>query len=303
MLIKEYALEPQLLTSWDKFQRMVSCFGIEQGRLISRFPKHWKRMVIESLGECQEIERKRIVSGLERIDGRMLPREHEWNASLAWLSNAENEHQMRPFHSIIARENPTRNEDVLVYDEIDDTSPHTKWASNRSCSVARRARDMAAAVSVLLKRSKTIVFIDPHFNPNEPRYQATLEEFLSVALRDRRSPLPSKIEYHVGDNADFSFFDKECRKLSSIIPQGIEIHFVRWKQKQLHNRFILTDRGGVSFPNGLDADLGSVPISRDLLLLLDEQARQNTFEEYAGEEPKYTPCPHGRVVVRGAKPL
>jgi hypothetical protein len=47
----EYALKPSLLNNWKDFRYFTEKFGIAQGRLISRYPKRWKRMVYESLCE------------------------------------------------------------------------------------------------------------------------------------------------------------------------------------------------------------------------------------------------------------
>jgi hypothetical protein len=44
-------LKPSLLNNWKDFRYFTEKFGIAQGRLISRYPKRWKRMVYESLCE------------------------------------------------------------------------------------------------------------------------------------------------------------------------------------------------------------------------------------------------------------
>src|SRR5215475_10033311 len=102
-MIYEYALEPVLLSNWKDFRYFTEKFGVAQGRLISRYPKRWKKMVYEALVGCGEIERKRIEDRLQTIDDRMVKRQHEWNSQQDWLPNAGAEHARRPFHAILAK--------------------------------------------------------------------------------------------------------------------------------------------------------------------------------------------------------
>ncbi len=50
-MFKEYAVEPEAIAaSWETCRYLVELFGFHQGRLISRFPKTWKRLAIEAAG-------------------------------------------------------------------------------------------------------------------------------------------------------------------------------------------------------------------------------------------------------------
>jgi hypothetical protein len=117
----EYALKPSLLNNWKDFRYFTEKFGIAQGRLISRYPKRWKRMVYESLANCGEIERARIVEGLNRLDNRLLKRRYEWDPQRDWFTNAEAEHCRRPFRAILARSNPNQRDFVLEGDCVDES--------------------------------------------------------------------------------------------------------------------------------------------------------------------------------------
>src|SRR5215475_2003038 len=104
-MIYEYALEPSLLSNWKDFRYFTEKFGVARGRLISRYPRRWKKMVYESLAACGEIERKQIEERLLRLDDRIMKRQASWNPQLDWLTNAEIEHLQRPFHAILAKIN------------------------------------------------------------------------------------------------------------------------------------------------------------------------------------------------------
>jgi hypothetical protein len=59
------------------------------------------------------------------------------------------------------------------------------------------------------------------------------------------------------------------------LPSGISVEFVRWRQRdggeKLHNRYVLTDLGGMALGIGLDA--GGAGETDDLLLLLLPRAQ------------------------------
>jgi len=117
-MINEYTLEPSLLSNWKDFRYFVENFGVSYGRLISRYPKQWKRLVYESLSHCGDVERKKIVEALARIDDKLLPRINDGDNQKVWLLNAEAEHGRRPFHAIIAHEKPNANPDIKRTMEI-----------------------------------------------------------------------------------------------------------------------------------------------------------------------------------------
>ena len=152
-MIYEYALEPSLLSNWQYFRYFTEKFGVPKGRLISRFPKRWERMVLESLAGCGEVEKARIVESLVRIQKQVLSRHHEWNNQLDWLSNAETEHGKRPFHAVVAASNPRNREFVLEADSLSEANP--LWCLPNLPPVQRIATAMAQRVAPLLYFSKT----------------------------------------------------------------------------------------------------------------------------------------------------
>ena len=66
-----------------------------------------------------------------------------------------------------------------------------------------------------------------------------------------------------------------------MIPGGVELQVFRWKQRpggrELHRRFILTERGGIWIDQGLDA--GNTGEMTDVGLML-EQVRLERWQDY-----------------------
>jgi hypothetical protein len=290
-MIYEYALEPSLLSNWQDFRYFTEKFGVPKGRLISRYPNKWERMVLESLANCGVIERKRIEEALVNLKRNLLSRHHEWNNQLDWLSNAEAEHAKRPFHAVIAGSNARNREFVLEADGLSEVSP--LWCLPNLPPVQRIATDMAQRVAPLLCFSKTILFVDPHFRPNEIRWRRPLEAFLAVAISRRRPGEIVKVEIHAGDELETTFFTTQCRQcLPQIVPSGMRVRIRQWRERpggeKLHNRFILTDIGGVSFGIGLDDSDGEDGQTDDIQLL-NQGTYSLRFAQYAGPTPAFDP--------------
>ncbi len=289
-MLYEYALEPSLLSNWSDFRFFVSQFGFDRGRLIARFPSKWKRMVHEGLGDCKPIERAKIVEALTRIDTRMIPKRGSgWDASHDWLTNAVSEHDCRPFRAIIAESNQRTHpavivgatlDDTLDFDDLPESDSRRLWKASRSKVIKRNATEMADAIEVFIQQADRIVFIDPHFGPENSRHRIPFEEFLS-RLRDRHDgKLPKTIEVHCAKKSEASFFQSQCNsRLAGMLPKDLRMEVRRWSADDLHNRFVLTERGGVAFLEGLDHYTGNGR-EEDVVVLLDQDVSQQLMDNY-----------------------
>ena len=150
---------------------------------------------------------------------------------------------------------------------------------------------MAACVASLLRLAKEILLIDPHFGPENGRHRRPLEAFLVVALEQRHGEPPTRVEIHTSEKSSVTFFMSESqRQLPDIVPEGMRIRLVRWRQKdggeKLHNRYILTDIGGVKFEVRLDDSDGADGQTEGVALLGSEEY-QLRLAQYGGPEPAF----------------
>jgi hypothetical protein len=291
-MIHEYALEPSLLNNWERFRFFVGQFGVSQGRLISRYPKRWKRMVHEALEGCTDIQKAKIVERMATIDNLMLKRPQEWNAEADWLSNAEAEHGKRPFHAIVAANNPRSNAVVLQANDLDYQTP--LWAVQRQRVVDRRASDMANAAASILALGPVLVFIDPYFDPYKPPATRALKMLLEKAFEQVAETTIERIEIHTRfDERKSPSREDFTTKFTSVIfskvvPVGVKVCIKRWRDRVggdgLHNRYILTERGGLSFGWGLDE---GDPKQTDDISLLDDTVYRQRWYQYCGEHPAF----------------
>ncbi|RJP63346.1 MAG: hypothetical protein C4543_00645 [Ignavibacteriales bacterium] len=293
VILFEYAVDPNIFQSWTGYQQIIPDFGVTKGRLISEFPEliEWKRMAASAIrksqksGKLKPIKAQTLVAKVQKIDNKFISSNRKYNFDNPWLVNAIEEDKIDPFHAIITIINPDGNEKILKIDDFDrDTEP---WKVNTQCNINRTSQDMADCVERLLKHGHEVIFVDPHFNPVEPRFLNPLSKLLDVIAQ---LPNIRRIEYHLLEDSRIpkQGFINSCQSnVAPICPSGINIKFVRWQQlpgqdptsggKRLHPRFILTDKGGIMFDPGLDEGVIGDKLK---ILLLDEDIYLEEWSNY-----------------------
>ena len=97
----EYAVEPEALVSnWQNFRYTIDKFGYDRGRLISKFPKRWLKLVYGLASQnFSDLESKRLEIALQDAGVNKIAnfsRQYDSNLD-TWFENA-----------IIASERPPR---------------------------------------------------------------------------------------------------------------------------------------------------------------------------------------------------
>ncbi len=294
-MLAEYALDPVLLSNWKDFRFYISLFGVSQGRLISRFPKRWKRMVIEAAQAAiaarsgGDMEHQRIVEALSNIDLLMLAQSRTYDGTKGWLDNAVEENVSNPFHAILATMNENDTKNMVIGQDIDPTLLPELLVVPTSVHIKRKSREMAACVSSLLSQCNEVLFIDPYFGPGRRKHTEPLQYFLqAIAARGSRR-MPIRIEYHSGNqDQDTTTFQQNLDRWGKLhLPEKVTLSVVRWQKAEMHNRYILTDRGGVMFGNGLDKD-DNHPVGHDTVSLLDDKTCADLMDDYSDQSTKLT---------------
>jgi hypothetical protein len=319
-MINEYALDPALLDTWDAVRFYLDKFGIDAGRFLAQYPaaREWAAAVLKNFPSPAPagtvIARHKVVERLEQVQrtGRLFAagrgRIH-WNPALPWLPNAEQEHLNRAFHAIVTLENPGKRPHLIIGDEINETDPPALWRFERSREVPRKGPEMAKELSPLFALARTVLFVDRNFAPLDAGYCKSLAAFLQRLYQFCRDRTGLRVEYHTGDDNPSPKnkhraveFVRICSaNLAASIPSGMRVRFVRWRYKELHDRYVITDRAAVYFGQGLDEAGAKEDIQTVRLTLLDTAAADDLREQYIGAKPRYTPDPGSMVEVLGTR--
>lgn len=298
-MIHEYALEPEVVASWhdrDKFRFFIDQFGCGAGRVVGMYPSktNWRKLVWAALDadfsptdkdrtRMVEIVKKLIASKVQRVGS-------EWNGTLDWLTNAESEHLRKPFHAILARENPRNNETVLLEADILERKA-AGWDAPQSTVVQRSAESMAECVAPMLRCATRVLFVDPYFRANKRRFREPLAAFLRQASPQATTEIHASASYEDAPSGEH-FRNESERDLQrhSVIPDGRELKVYRWRNREggekMHNRYVLTDIGGVQFGTGLDeGEAGTT----DIVSLLSAEPYEKLYQDYAGPGFSFDP--------------
>lgn len=269
-MIYEYAIEPELVVTWGKSRAeygfFYDKFGLGTPRMMAEFPKfkNWRRQFKQAAAGADETnELPRLTALFSLLQEKMVRREgYEYDGNQSWLENAEIEHTRQEFQAILAKTNPKSNKSILAPGTMDAVVTNALWGVKEQDSSPRQPTDMALCITAMLSNCSEAHFIDPHFEPGIWKWQKPLEAFLDVIVRNRSCrPAIEKIMLHVsGEDTKQSIeeFKRKCEtRLQSELPAGLKLTIQRWRQRNLgekiHERYVLTDIGGVKVGPGIDA--------------------------------------------------
>ncbi len=292
-MLYEYAVEPKAIgASWDSFRSLISLFGFDRGRLISRFPKTWERKVIEA-AEASGMRDVKLLSLKNRLQkaktGMLIRTGRKYDPAAGdWLDNAIRQHSLDPFRAIIATENREDKDFILIADDIDDEIQLMEASSSRE--VPRTGKDLAEAMSLLLKFAKEVLFIDRYFDLENDRYKETLKELLSVIAENSLHNVCCEIHFHDHrERPSIDYVEQNAGNwLAGVIPGGMSVKIYVWQEKEygadFHARFLLTDIGGISVDAGFSAEGSHQEV---LLTLLDYERCQKKLAAFRYDSKDY----------------
>ncbi|OQX24780.1 MAG: hypothetical protein BWK80_19025 [Desulfobacteraceae bacterium IS3] len=295
-MIYEYAVEPKVVVEWGK-DRKLYCyfrdkFGVGTIRIMSEYPiyNEWRKQLFKAYNSViDDMERQRITALIGLLTEIMITRNNSnYDSNSSWLVNAEEEDKRCPFQAILSCQNPNNNQKILS-GQISNIDSDLKWSLKSQFSFKRTANEMAKIISSMLRKCNIAVFIDPYFRANQRSFREPLIAFLTEISQKCNNSNSVSLELHVSADIynapSFEFFRDECVKnMPNCIPKDLKILFKRWKRRNngpdLHDRYILTDIGGITSTRGLDSDDSG---SETNFILLEKQVYIHLWNDYVND--------------------
>lgn len=293
-MIKEYAIDPEIIfeIAQDRktFRQVIQAFGVGRPRIASTFPKQNSRKWMSFCRQFTPTDIKPIAGAMaeELIIAFKEACVHRGGVSSSgkeqWPEDVVAENQRLPFDAVLSnRELDLKN--LLTLDQIDDEG--SLWECEEQFQPQRTEEGLCSVVGNLLACSKKIVVVEPYARNN--RAIVSICAFIQTAFRNRRPSEPLQFEVLYRDDeggkrvADF-ILDEVSRRLGRIEYQfeltvkGL-IEYPRGEA--IHNRYILTELGGVSF--GYGTDVGE-EFHTDDVILLHKEMWQRRWGQYVGPQ-------------------
>lgn len=262
-MIYEFAISPRLFTEWQDLRFFLQSFGREEGRLLSDIPrKKWMNMTRKEINASDngQVMKKRLKLGIERLERKAIYRRNtvpEVESEL-WIDHALEAHRNRPLQAILTDNHDGDDESIIINDT--DFTDDIRWKIPLDATVARSANIMVQTIQPMLDCAREIILIDRNFNPQDYRWRPFIIELTSFLSQRLFSPSIGKIDFHVGDDLEPNYLKSLCiNHISGGLPANMRVDFFVWPRDELHDRYVLTDIGGVDFGIGLDIWTGSGP--------------------------------------------
>lgn len=279
-MFKEIAVDPTAIAaSYLQFNHIIDRFGIPEGRLIAAFPSKWKRLVYEAANDKlkSHLDLKRIEERLRKLpQSSLLSKERPGQGCAEdWVSAAIEEHRRLPFDAVVTA---AEVGELGFLQPADVSIEHPSFATNRQWHVKRDAVSMADCCGPLWTSSLHIKLVDPYFDASSRRFKRPFVEFM------RRIRPGTTVDIFRGDQIGAEkYFTGVQRALADVAPVGFVLRLFVRPQDPMHNRFVLSSVGGVSFQIGLDEDAtGERP--EDIVTVLQDDVWSREWNTYTGDD-------------------
>ena len=202
-----------------------------------------------------------------------------------WLVEAIGSHSQEPLQGIITAHITCQGNLYGTHVQSIETIHLCPWWAERSHSkvLMRYVQDYLDALKPILRQANSLMFIDAHINPEEPRY-LTIPQMISIAVnREPTRPQP-KIEIHrvcyegSGRNRTFPTEGDWINRFTSN-PWG-QYRFEVFVWDEFHDRHLISDLCDIQLGAGFDASPVPVPHLTTTWTRLDRQVRDQVQREF-----------------------
>ena len=194
-----------------------------------------------------------------------------------WLKSAEAAHQEQPFHAILAQENP-HNNPAIIPKEPPFSEAHHLFNCPPEILIPKTREGFVSACKGLLQHVNELTFIDPYFfkgRDTRKRRYAWGEPLLALL---QCASCVDNFRYITGYSTRDETIDDRCRVIKSevhqYIPKGKKAEIILLNN--IHNRYILSDIGGLKFPYGFDVIQGR----EDIVNLLSSKVHKQLYHKF-----------------------
>jgi hypothetical protein len=294
----EYGIEPAALSTWERLRYFLDACGPWEGRFIAQYPSDWQRRVFQAMDDAPKAKAK-ATERLRALDRRVLLGRPSsiYNGERPWLENAIAEDQRRRFRAIVS-EAEASDATRRILNAADVSNTDELWKSERGCHVARDPAAVIAKISLLLQASQRVALVDPYFNPTDRGKVAFL-----VALCDAVSQQGAAVDVHASDGTiAYNFYEYNARRiLPRLLTRGQEVTLHFWSERngghRFHNRYLLTDIGGVKFGDSIER---GEPNHDDQMNIMDEPSRSEQWGRFYSSSGAFDPA-GAAIMVKGTR--
>ena len=274
-MLSEYALDPKAIEDIKDLRLLREAFGLTKGRLLAELPAGWAKAVGQCIVPTGGLNDVRVTELLKHLQDNMTRRSAA--GGMPFLAAAQAEHLRSPFRAILTDGANVKGIPTVPFQEATD-SP--LWAETRSVPWPRRPGTVRDTLPLFAALSREIQIIDPYFTLEKSACRHFLQELLEL-IRAKRGPQACHIRLqihlgltHAGPMIDKAAWTGRLERIAPWVPLTVRV--CHWSEatfgNRFHNRYLINDRGGIQFGDGLE--LKAAAGGLDTANLLGEAAYQ-----------------------------
>jgi hypothetical protein len=293
-MLYEFAVNPELLADINHCQTIFFNFKPEKGKVIADVPRNWQQEAFQAINgiphdKCAPVMKKTLKENLKKFLSESLCRNRQdpnWDRNIEdWLKLVIRVNESCPFSAVLNSESlsePIRTYSIsrLVFD-----APEC-WNAPTECDLPRKARDIINSLIPLLKLSKSIQLIDMHLYPGDPRSKRVLIELLRRVSEFNFGQGVKKIIIHSSDHRKDLQTSLE-QHIAPYLPVNFELQYRLWPDSIEHDRFLITDIGGLFLGHGFDEHRNNDDAEEVFISLISKQKCRRLLSKFSGT-PTYS---------------
>lgn len=292
-MIYEYALDPEILIDMaDKSElcmHLKHYFGCGNTCVIAGYPlnileeanKIIDAKILSAHSDKQKASLQEKKKRLNNICHYLIQNSTKRLNITSHNSSLEAENKRWPFYGIISGNNMYSALSPISLEAIRSVACSI-FEHKRTILVKRSSKAMLDAIKPLLLNASQLTFIDPYFYPAHERFKKPYTMFFNEIASTNHVRVVGirniKIICARDDDSNNTkkyitrkeFQDACTDTFARVLPPGLSLTIYRIKGKiqEIHNRYILTDIGGILLGHGTDCSQ-SYPSSYDDIALLE----------------------------------
>lgn len=258
-MLQEFALDPDAIEDLKDLRLAEAIFSLGKGKAIGELPSSWRAEIAARLGCTGKIDDKRVEELLVRIKSSMLP--HPAPTAHGFLGQAKDEDSKHPFQAILTLNLKDESNRILPFSELLESK---LWMDAHSLTWRRSPGSIRQHLRLFASLTDRLHLVDPYLDLRERRYRDFLVPLLELILQAKGAGAPRvNINLHTRKQFSDSFKPEEWKRAIPVkqlwSPMNFFIHF--WDERtfgdRFHNRYLLNNKGGFQFGDGLEASQGS----------------------------------------------
>ena len=291
-MIRAYAIDPAVVAGWGvmhEFRYFIDKFGLGTPRMLLtlRSKNKWRRQVLRVARDKQVggVELNRLTALLQVLMDCHHLRQNspQCDGARSWLDNAIEEYERCEFAGILTDVQNRSHKALLHPATLGDSNP--RWNAPIAATPSRHPAALIATLTPMLNNCSQVRIVDPYFNADNQAHWRFLVA-LATHLHKRCSGPPSSVEVHckAEESGTSAYFRNAVCKQYRTCPLAHPVEVIRWSQRsdglgeRLHNRYVMTEMGGVTLGGGLEKGDASHREDINLMSKAQHELRWEQFD-------------------------